>query len=102
MTRKDFSSLNRSHLQELLADRGINKTGSKDTLITNAYHAYKMNLEISAIDYTEEKNEVEPNLQSELVLGNRLESLLDPWKLIDKWFAAPNDLPNTIYKRVST
>ena len=29
-----------------------------------------MNLEISATDYTEEKNEVELNLQSKLVLEN--------------------------------
>ena len=40
MTRKDFSSWNLSHLQEFLADRGINKTGNKDTLVTNAYNAY--------------------------------------------------------------
>ena len=36
MTRKDLSSWNLSHLQEFLADRGINKTGNKDTLVTNA------------------------------------------------------------------
>ena len=50
MTRNDFSSWNLSHLQEFLADRGINKTGNKVTLVTNAYNAYKMNLEISATD----------------------------------------------------
>ena len=44
VTRKDFSSWNLSYLQEFLADRGINKTGNKDTLETNAYNAYKMNL----------------------------------------------------------
>ena len=59
MTWKDFSSWNLSHLHEFLADRGINKTGNKDTLVTNAYNALKMNLEISATDYNEEKNEVE-------------------------------------------
>ena len=62
MIRKDFSSWNLSDLQEFLADRGINKTGNKDTLVTNTYNAYKMNIEISATDYIEEKNEVEPNL----------------------------------------
>ena len=36
MTRKDLSSWNLSHLQEFLVDRGINKTGNKDTLVTNA------------------------------------------------------------------
>ena len=36
MTWKDFSSWNLSHLQEFLADRGINKTGNKDALVTNA------------------------------------------------------------------
>ena len=80
MTRKDFSSCNLSHLQKFLADRGINKTGNKDTLITNAYNAYKMNLEISATDYIEEKNEVELNLQSNLVLENGLVNLPDPSK----------------------
>ena len=50
MTRNDFSSWNLSHFQEFLADRGINKTGNKVTLVTNAYNAYKMNLEISATD----------------------------------------------------
>ena len=43
-----------------------------------------MNLEISATDYTEEKNEVELNLQSKLVLENGLVSLSDPSKLIDQ------------------
>ena len=86
MTRKGFSSCNLSHLQEFLAaDRGINKTGNKDTLVTNAYNAYKMNL---ATDYIEEKSEVELNLQSKLVLENGLESLPDPSKLTDGWFAA--------------
>ena len=42
-----------SHLQEYLADRGINKTWNKDTLVTNTYNAYKMNFEISATDYIE-------------------------------------------------
>ena len=45
-----------SHLQEFLADCGINKTWNKDTLVTNVYNAYKMNFEISATDYIEEKN----------------------------------------------
>ena len=89
MTRKDFSSWNLSHLQKFLADRGINKTGNKDTLVTNGYNAYKMNLEISATDYIEEKNEVELNLQSKLVLENGLVNLPDPLKLINGWFTAP-------------
>ena len=42
-----------------------------------------MNIEISAKDYIEEKNEVELNLQSKLVLENGLVSLPDPSKLID-------------------
>ena len=102
MTRKDFSSWNLSHLQEFLADRGINKTGNKDTLVTNAYNTYKINLEISATDYIEEKNEVGLNLQSELVLENGLATLPDPSKLIDEWFAVPYNLPNTIYEQVNT
>ena len=102
MTRKDFSSWNPSHLQEFLADRGISTTGNKDTLVANAYNAYKMNLEISATDYIEEKNEVELNLQSKLVLENVLVSLPDPSKLIDMWFAAPYNLPNTIYEQINT
>ena len=55
MTRKDFSSWNLSHLQEFLADHGINKTGNKDILVTNGYNAYKMNLEISATQTTLKK-----------------------------------------------
>ena len=31
-----------SYPQEFLADRGINKTWNKDTLVTNAYTAYKI------------------------------------------------------------
>ena len=58
----ESGSWNLSDLQEFLADRGINKTGNKDTFVTNAYNAYKMNIEISATDYIEEKNEVEPDL----------------------------------------
>ena len=49
-----------------------------------------MNLEISATDYIEEKNEVELNLQSKLVLENGLVSLPDPSKLMDGWCAAPS------------
>ena len=41
-------------------------------------------------------------LQSKLVLENRLASLPDPSKLIDEWFAAPYNLPNTIYEQVNT
>ena len=48
LTRKDLSSWNLSHLQEFLGDCDINKTRNKDTLLTNAYNFYKMNLEISA------------------------------------------------------
>ena len=47
-----------------------------------------MNIEISAKDYIEEKNEVELNLQSKLVLENGLVSLPDPSRLIDGQFAA--------------
>ena len=60
-----------------------------------------MNLEISATDYTEEKNEVEMNLQSKLVLENGLLSLPDPSKLIDRWFAVAYNLQNTIYEQVN-
>ena len=45
--------------QEFLADCGINKTENKDTLVTNAYNACKMNPEISATDYIEEQNDVD-------------------------------------------
>ena len=41
-----------------------------------------MNLEISATDYIEEKNEVELNFQSKLVLENGLVNLPDCSKLI--------------------
>ena len=101
MTRKDLSSWNLSHRQEFLADRGINKTENKDTLVTNENNAYKMNLEIKATDYIEEKNEVELNLQSKLVLENGLVNLPDPSKLIDGWFTAPYNLPSTIYEQVN-
>ena len=42
-----------------------------------------MNLDISATDCIEEKNEVELNLQSKLVLENELVSLPDLSKLIE-------------------
>ena len=50
----------------------------------------------------EKKNDVKMELQSKLVLENRLASLLDPSKLIDQWFAAPYNLSNTIYEQVNT
>ena len=59
MAGKSFSNWNLTHILEFLADWGINKTGNKDTLVTNAYNVCKMNLEISATDYIEEKNEVD-------------------------------------------
>ena len=54
----------------------------------NSCNSYKMNLEISAKDCIEEKNEVGLNFQSKLVLENGPVSLPDPSKLIDGWFAA--------------
>ena len=48
-----------------------------------------MNLQISVTDYIEEKNEVQLNLQSKLVLENGLVDLPDPSKLTDGWFIAP-------------
>ena len=98
MTRKDFTRWNLSHLQQFLAGRGINKTGNKDTLVTNAYNAYTMNLDTSATDCIEEKNEVELNLQSKLVLENELVSLPDLSKLIEGGFGAICNLPSTIYE----
>ena len=86
MTRKDFLSWNLSDLQGFLADRDINK----------------MNLKISATAYIEEKNEVELNFQSKLVLENGLVNLPDCSKLIGGWFTAPYNLPNTIYEQVNT
>ena len=102
ITRENFSSWNLSHLQEFLADRSINKTGDKDTVVRNSYKAYKMNFKIRVTEYMEEKNEVEMNLQSTLVLENELVSSLDPSKLIDGWFSAPYKLPNLIYEQVNT
>ena len=61
-----------------------------------------MTLEIRATDYIQEKNKVELNLQSKLVLENWLVNQPDPSKLIDGWFAAPYNFPNTIYKHVNT
>ena len=37
-----------------------------------------------------------------MVLKNGLVSLPDPSKLIDGWFPAPYNLPNTIYEQVNT
>ena len=54
----------------------------------HSYNSYNMNLEISATDCIEEKNEVNLNFQSKLVLENGPVSLPDPSKLIDEWFAA--------------
>ena len=61
-----------------------------------------MNLQISVTDYIEEKNEVQLNLQSKLVLENGLVDLPDPSKLTDGWFIAPYNLPDTIYEQVNT
>ena len=57
-----------------------------------------MNLEINVTDFMEDKNEVEMNLQSKLVLENGRVSLPDLSKLKDEWFAAPYNLSNTIYE----
>ena len=54
----------------------------------------KWTFEISATDYIEEKNKVQLNLQSKLVLENGLVSLPDPSELMYRWFAAPYNFPN--------
>ena len=94
-----------------MADRGINKTRNFRhfsykckqclQLVTNVNNAYKMNVEISVTDYVEEKNDVEMNLQSKLVLENGQVRLPDPSKLIDECFAAPFYLPNIIYEQIN-
>ena len=53
-------------------------------------------------DYIEEKDEIERNFKANLVLENGLVSLPEPPKLIDGWFTAPYNLPNTTCEQVNT
>ena len=101
MEKKDFSTWKVSHLQEFLGDRDINRTGNKDTLVNNAYSAYKLDLGITATDIIEEKNEIELNHKAKLLLENGLVKLPDPSKLVDGWFEAPYNLPNTVFDQIN-
>ena len=101
MEKKDFLKWNISQLQDFLADRGINKTGNKDILVTNVYSAYKMNLKVTATDFLEENNEIRVNHEEKLVVENGLIKLPDPSKLVDGWFEAPYNLPNTVFDQIN-
>ena len=95
MTREDFSTCKIPYLEEFLASRGINRTGTKEMLVRNCFSAYELELEETITDLLQEQNEVMKNHLDKLVIGKI--SLPDPYSLVDEWCNAPSHLPDTLY-----
>ena len=95
MTREDFSTCKIPYLEEFLASRGINRTGTKEMLVRNCFSAYELELEETITDLLQEQNEVMKNHLDKLVIGKI--SLPDPYSLADEWCNAPSHLPDTLY-----
>ena len=95
MKREDFSSWKIPYLEEFLASRGINRTGTKEMLVRNCFSAYELELQETITDLLQEQNEVMKNHLDKLVIGKI--SLPDPYSLADEWCNAPSHLPDTLY-----
>ena len=95
MKREDFSSWKIPYLEEFLASRGINRTGTKEMLVRNCFSAYELELQETITDLLQEQNEVIKNHLDKLVIGKI--SLPDPYSLVDEWCNAPSHLPDTLY-----
>ena len=95
MKREDFSSWKIPYLEEFLASRGINRTGTKEMLVRNCFSAYELELQETITDLLQEQNEVMKNHLDKLVIGKI--SLPDPYSLVDEWCNAPSHLPDTLY-----
>ena len=87
-------------MQDFLAEGSVNKTGNKETLVNNAYNAFIMNVEVQSTGIFEEKQELEECHKKKLILENGLVNLPDPLKLVEGWFAAPFNMPNTIHGQI--
>ena len=96
MTMQDFETWTMVQLQEYLADRYINKTGNKNKLVENAYGAYSMGLEVTASDVQEELAEIARDVHNKLLLEGGMLRPPNPKSLLNDWFKAPNNLPDTI------
>ena len=95
MTREDFSTCKIPYLEEFLASRGINRTGTKEMLVRNCFSAYELELQETITDLLQEQNEVMKNHLDKLVIGKI--SLPDPYSLVDEWCNAASHLPDTLY-----
>ena len=100
MTEKDFNLWTVHQLQSFLGDRGINRSGNKAKLVTNAFGTYSMKLPIIQTDAAEESAQVKQDRNLKLVLENGLVTLPDPNRIADNWVFAPALLPDTLYTNV--
>lgn len=96
----EFMKWNMHKLQDFLGDRGINRTGNKQTLVRNALGAYNMNLPITETDVKEELDEVKNDTKNKLFVEGGMIQLPDPLKLINGWVPAPENLPNTLFEQI--
>ena len=100
MTANDFKSWTMVQLQDFLADRCINKSGTKGKLVENAYGAYKMNLPVTATDAQSELLQLKQDISKKLVLENGMVNLPNPSSLKDEWVLAPLNIPDTTHEIV--
>ena len=61
MTRGNFSTWKIPFLQEFLAGRGINRTGTKKMLVRNSFRACELGLRETVSDFLQEQNKVMKN-----------------------------------------
>ena len=101
MSIDDFRKWIVTQLKEFLGDRGINRDGLKEKLVTNAYAAYTLGIPAENIDAQTEEKQVIYDYKKKLVLENGMVLLPDPRLLIEGWVCAPLNLPDTTYEQVT-
>ena len=100
MTKQDFNLWTVHQLQSFLGDRGVNRSGNKPKLVTNAFGTYNMKLPIIQTDVAEESAQVKLDRNLKLILENGLVILPDPNRIADSWVFAPALLPDTLHTNV--
>ena len=95
----EFMKWNISKLQDYLGERGINRSGNKQTLVRNALGAYNMNLPLET-DVQEELEEIKTDIKRKLWVEGGIIKLPNPLKLTNGWIPAPQNLPNTLFDQI--
>ena len=78
----------------------MNRDRLKDKLVANAYGAYKIELPVENTDAQTEKEEVNEEYKSKLILEGGMVHLPDPRQLNEGWLNTLLNIPDTTYENV--